>query len=173
MNKANRFATLGLVLGSFVFAAGAQAQEEEMPPSPTDDMSAPLADERTEETLPAPEDSLQPAEPTGEQIMQDAEQPEPPLAEGVTTAANDSDTADTPAGSLSSPEVLQQALETRFQSGDENGDGRLSESEIAALDDDDLVFADIDGDGDGAVSREEWGMQLQAQVASADNDMDD
>ena len=168
MNKANRLATLGFVLGSFAFAAGVQAQEEEMPPA--DDMSETAADERTEETMPAPEDSLQPAEPTGEEIMQDAEQTEPPLAEGVTTAATDTDTTDTPAGSLSSPATLEQALETRFQSGDENGDGALSESEIAALDDDDLVFASIDGDADGSVTREEWAMQLQAQVASADND---
>jgi hypothetical protein len=134
-------------------------------------MTESASDEMTEDTLPAPEDSLQPAEPTGEQIMQDAEQPEQPLAEGVTTASTDTDTTDTPAGSLSSPATLEQALETRFQSGDENGDGRLTQAEIEALDDDDLVFANIDGDSDGAVSRDEWAMQLQAQIASADNDM--
>jgi len=201
---------LGLALGAFALGS-VQANEQGLRPLPED--LAAQSDERTEETQPFPEDSLQGAEAPVDDSMQDAVAAEDeetiPMedesdsetastdvspadeaaAADATAAESTVDTVDgsmeSPAadtanatadtrniapGSLSSPDALQQALDTRFQSGDENGDGMLSEREIADLDDDDLVFATIDSDGDGSVTSQEWNSQLQTQVASADND---
>lgn len=122
------------------------------------------------DTSELPTDDATMGDPTDATSATDATTATDAAAATDATATAATDTRDIAPGSLSSPATLEQALETRFQSGDENGDGTLSESEIAALDDDDLVFATIDADADGSVSREEWGAQLQTQVASADND---
>lgn len=220
--------TLALALGLVLGTAGlAQAQEQGIRPVPEDIAMQTQSDERTEESMPYPKDSLQAADATTEASVQDAVAQDDTDATPMTdesdadTASTDvspadeaaaadsmadtselpadstgyspsettettdtvansdaaatdtaavSDTRSLAAGSMSSPATLEQALETRFQSGDENGDGMLSESEVTALDDDDLQFASIDADGNGSVSREEWTAQLQSQVASADND---
>lgn len=226
---------LGVVLGSATLGL-AQAQEQGIRPVP-EDIAAQPVDERTEETMPYPEDSLQGADTASDQSVQDAvaqddttpmqdesdadtastdispadeaaaadaltDSSELPAdstgyaptetsettdtaanagvdpstgataATAQTSSANEAaaDTRHIQAGSLSSSTALEQALQTRFQSGDENGDGSLSQPEIAALDDDDLDFAAIDADSDGAVTREEWSAQLHSQVASADNE---
>lgn len=66
--------------------------------------------------------------------------------------------------------TLEQAQETRFASGDKDGNGSLSAAELTALDDDDLEFATLDSDADGAITRAEWSAHLSAHVADADDD---
>lgn len=192
MMKTHRLATaLALVLGTFALGA-AQANEQGLRPLPED--VATQADEMTEDTMPFPEGALQEAEPAPE-VVQDAApvteelasedgdlSPEDDMAtdtpEQVNEPAPESATALEPApaagdmtltGSLSATSTLEQAMETRFASGDENGNGVLTQRELDALDDDDLVFANIDSDADGSISRTEWNAQLSTQVASADN----
>ena len=193
MIKTNRLAAaLALVLGTFALGA-AQANEQGLRPLPED--VATQADEMTEDTMPFPEGALQEAEPAAPEVVQDAApvteavasedgdvSPEDDLAtdtpEQVNETTPESATALEPApaaedmtltGSLSATSTLEQAMETRFASGDENGNGVLTQRELDALDDDDLVFANIDGDADGSISRTEWNAQLSTQVASADN----
>lgn len=172
---------LGLVLGGAAFGS-LQAQEQGIRPVPEDLARQPV-DERTEDTMPYPEDSVQGAATATTTTVQDAlaadddaqpldDESDPETASTDVSEADEAAAADNLADTSELPaDAAAQALETRFQAGDANGDGSLSEAEIAALDGK-LGFAGIDVDGNGSVSREEWRAQPRPQVAS-DDDGDD
>jgi hypothetical protein len=125
--------------------------------SPEDDLATDTP-EQADESMPESATALEPAAAAPTDAAVD-----------TATAADTASTTDATA-SASSPATLEQAMETRFASGDENGNGVLTQAELDALDDDDLVFANIDGDADGSITRSEWSAQLSTQVASADAD---
>ena len=154
MIKTHRLAAaLGLMLGTFALGA-VQAEEQGLRPLPED--LAAQADEKTEETMPFPEGSLQGAPEATPSTVQDAG-----IDADDLTGNEDFSSA---AAGAKTPGPL-----ARFDKGDKNRNGVLSPVEVRAMKDDSLVFADIDGDADGSISRVEWSAHLQAQLASGDD----
>ena len=105
-----------------------------------------------------------------------------PLPEDLAAQADEmtEDTMPFPEGSLQNapkpkPEIVQPAdtkdATLSFAGGDKDGDGLLTEAELKALDDQRLVFADLDGNHDGSITRDEWNAQQpQQQLGSASFD---